>query len=88
MAKVNSTLHKDERLTDNMKYRGYMTGHADSVRSYNMSVAQTEVSAHFPNTSFGYVVGPPHLYLSPTAPEAPKYQSSDLKDWYLERYRI
>ena len=88
MAKVNSTLRKEERLTDNMKYRGYLTTHGDSIRSYNRSVALTEVSAHFPNTSFGYVVGPPHLYLSPTAPQAPKYQSSDLKDWYLERHRI
>ena len=88
MAKVNSTLHKDERLTDNMKYRTYLQNNGDSIRSYNMSVAQTEVSAHFPNTSFGYVVGPPHLYMSPTATQAPKYKSSDLKDWYLERHRI
>ena len=88
MAKVNSTLHKDERLTDNLKYRSYMTNHADSIRLYNMSVAQTEVSAHFPNTTFGYVVGPPHLYVSPTTPQASKDESSDLKDWYLERYRV
>jgi hypothetical protein len=88
MAKVNSTLHRDERLTDNLKYRSYMQDHGESIRSYNMSVAQTEVSAHFPNTTFGYVVGPPHLYLSPTAPQAPKYETSDLKDWYLQKYGI
>jgi len=85
---VNASILRKEGLTDNMLYRNYLQANGDSTRSYNMSIAMSETSARIPNTTFGYVVGPPHLYVKANSPQAPKYQSSDLKEWYFNTGRL
>ena len=84
IATVNNTISTQERLSNNMKYRNYVQGNGNSARSYNLAVALSDTCAILPNTTIGYIEGPPHLFKTCDAPQAPKYQSSDLKEWYFK----
>lgn len=88
MAKVNASICAHEKLTNNLEYRKCLQTNGDSIKKYNLSIAQQETAARFPNGPFGYVVGTPYLYLTPTSPQAPKYESSDLKEWYFKTGRV
>jgi hypothetical protein len=87
-AEVNNTILKQDKIMNNMQYRAYIQRNSKSIESYNLSIAQSETAAHFPNTTYGYITGPPHLYLTLTAPNSSKYQNSDLKEWYFKTRRL
>ena len=83
MAEVNNTILKKELITTNMQYRAYLQKNSKSIESYNLSIAQNETAARFPNTTFDYFTGPPHLY-DRSSEQAQKYSNSDLKEWYFK----
>jgi hypothetical protein len=87
VALVNETIRRRERLKTDMDYRAYLQKNADSIRSYNMSIAMHEVS-NFPTVSYESQTGTPHLYKTKTLPEAPKYQTSDLKEWFFRIFNV
>jgi hypothetical protein len=87
VALVNETIRKRENITSDMQYREYLQKNADSIRSYNLSIAQNEVS-NFPTNSFESQSGPPHLYITNKTPAAPNYQDSDLKQWFFKLFKI
>lgn len=86
-ALVNETIRRREHLRTDMDYRAYLQKNADSIRAYNMSIATSEVS-NFPTVSYENTVGPPHLYTTKTMPEAPKYQTTDLKEWFFRMFKV
>ena len=83
MAEVNNTILKKELIMTNMQYRAYLQKNSKSIESYNLSIAQNETAARFPNTTLDYITGPPHLY-DRSLEQAPKYSGSDLKEWYFK----
>jgi hypothetical protein len=88
MANVNDSICKQEKLTNNLQYRKYLQNNGESIKTYNLSITQQETAARFPNSPFGYVVGTPYFYTTPNSPQAPKYESSDLKESYFKTGRV
>ena len=43
-AVINETLRRKDKITSNWEYRKYLQANADDIRSFNMSVAQQQVS--------------------------------------------
>ena len=85
VALVNETIRRRENITSDMQYRQYLQQNADSIRSYNLSVAQNEVS-NFPTNSYETQSGPPHLYTNKKP--GPNYQDSDLKRWFFKLFKV
>jgi hypothetical protein len=81
---VNSMIEQKEHLTTNMKYRSYLQRNALSSQTYNLAIAQAETAALLQNNSHDYITGPPHMFLTCGQPQTPKYQTSDLKEWYFK----
>jgi hypothetical protein len=87
VALANESIRSREGLRTNSDYRAYLQKNANSIRLYNLSISQQEV-AKFPTVTQDVVVGPPHLYVTKTQPEAPNELNSDLKDWFFKHFKV
>lgn len=86
VALVNETIRRREHLNTDMEYRAYLQSNANSIRLYNLSLAQNQVS-NFPTVSYDHRVGPPHLFEQRNEPPAPTEGKSDLKDWFFNLFK-
>ena len=87
VALANESIRRREGIQTNSDYRAYLQKNANSIRLYNLSISQQEVS-NFPTVTHDHLVGPPHLYLTKTQPAAPNEESSDLKDWFFKHFKV
>jgi len=87
VALANESIRTRDGLKTNSDYRAYLQKNANSIRSYNLSISQQEVT-NFPTVTHDDMVGPPHLYLTKTQPVGPNEENSDLKDWFFKHFRV
>jgi len=84
-AAANETIRQREGLRTDSDYRAYLQKNANSIRWYNLAIAQSEVS-NFPTLSQDHVVGPPHLCTN--SETSFEHGESDLKGWFFKRFRV
>ena len=85
---LNKNLRQEANIHSNISYRKYMTREADTIISYNQQLACNQLGVCPDERGRATTDNHPYLYRSPASlAEPPGYETSDLKEQYLQKYR-